>query len=143
MSKKPVQKEDPSEKESWEEVDLLELREFGYIQEANRQFFHLIGLALGVKVHLGDDGKPDPEKDPELVIFDFRNDPEGVMFGIPLDADKGQRVYDEFARRSMQRRKLFKEGRTTQPLDRVVKPAEIKRLRRDLKGGKNTIISRG
>jgi hypothetical protein len=53
-------------------MDLTEFREEGYLQEVNRRFFHPLGLALGVSVR--------PVEEPRLVVFDSRDDPEGVYF---------------------------------------------------------------
>lgn len=44
-------------------------RDEGYLQEANRQFFHPLGLALEL----------DP-KTSTLKIWDYRDDPEGITF---------------------------------------------------------------
>ncbi len=56
-------------------LDTQEFRDEGYLQEANRRFFHPLGLALevvtdetGRAVRLGG-------------IWDERSDPEGVMYG--------------------------------------------------------------
>lgn len=70
-------------------MDIKEFREFGFLQEANRQFFHPLGLALEIVIE--DDGT-------ERLggIWDYRDDPEGVYFGEPPDGDKAVRVYDLF-----------------------------------------------
>lgn len=49
------------------------MRDDGYLQEANRQFFHPLGLALAVTV--ADDGETGT-----LSILDARDDPEGFSF---------------------------------------------------------------
>ncbi len=57
-------------------------REFqrrGYLQEVNRCFLHPLGLAMGVKLH-----NDDPTKD-EYQVLDARDDPEGFVFGGPVD----------------------------------------------------------
>ncbi len=55
-------------------MDIKEFREKGFLHEANRQFFHPIGLAL--QVGLLEDGS-------EVLggIWDYRDDPEGMFFG--------------------------------------------------------------
>lgn len=65
-------------------MSIAEFREFGFLQEVNRQFFHPLGLALEVVVD--DDGG-------EVLggIWDYRDDPEGVKFA-EIDLDKLQRV---------------------------------------------------
>ena len=54
-------------------MDLKEFVEFGFLQEANRQFFHPLGLALEVQM--------DDEDNYTLYsIWDYRDDPEGIYF---------------------------------------------------------------
>jgi len=55
-------------------IDIKEFRETGFLQEANRQFFHPHGLALEIVVAA--DGT-------ERLggVWDYRDDPEGVVFG--------------------------------------------------------------
>jgi len=68
-------------------MDLDEFIMMGFLHEANRQFFHPLGLALevlhdenGRAVALGG-------------IWDYRDDPEGMFFGEDnLNADKARRV---------------------------------------------------
>lgn len=52
-----------------------EVRDHGYLQEANRRFFHPLGLALAVVLH--GDGEPGGD---ELLLVDCRDDMEGVVF---------------------------------------------------------------
>lgn len=55
-------------------IDISEFREKGYLQEANRRFFHPLGLAL--EVVIDDNGT-------RLGgVWDYRKDPEGIFFGI-------------------------------------------------------------
>lgn len=65
-------------------------REFGLLQEVNRQFFHPLGLAL--EVHVNDDLPC------EIItsLWDYRDDPEGMIFGGELEPyrEKAQRVAD-------------------------------------------------
>lgn len=54
------------------------LRDSGILMEVNRQFFHPIGLALAIVI-------PEPDestvrKDVQLVIMDYTDDPEGLIF---------------------------------------------------------------
>lgn len=82
-------------------IDIKEFRELGFLQEANRLFFHPLGLALEVvqeedgTEHLGG-------------IWDFREDPEGMMFseGV-IDPKKTRHVAEEFSRHVQERIKLF------------------------------------
>lgn len=53
-----------------------EFRELGYLQEANRRFFHPLGLAIAIVLD---------EQTKEVKAFeiqDHRDDPEGMYFGI-------------------------------------------------------------
>jgi len=56
-------------------MDIKEFREFGFLQEANRLFFHPLGLALEIMI--------DDETGEECLggIWDYRDDPEGMAFG--------------------------------------------------------------
>ena len=55
-------------------MDLDEFRKEGYLLEANRRFFHPLGLALFI-VYDTDTGQP-----LRLGVYDWRHDPEGCMF---------------------------------------------------------------
>jgi hypothetical protein len=56
-------------------MDIKEFREEGYLQEANRRFFHPLGLAL--ETYKDRDGK-----ESIAGIWDYRDDPEGIIFNI-------------------------------------------------------------
>jgi hypothetical protein len=90
-------------------IDIKEFREFGYLQELNRQFLHPLGLALEVVV--------DDETGEESLggIWDYRDDPEGIVFGEPLDGNKTIAVESEKFRHREARESLM--GGTIQPLD--------------------------
>jgi len=62
-------------------ADIKELREMGFLHEVNRSFFHPLGLALEVVI--------DEETGKESLggIWDYRNDPEGILFD-KLDKEK-------------------------------------------------------
>lgn len=66
-----------------------EFQEFGFLQEANRQFFHPLGLALAVDVG----GELDEEGYFKVQVWDGREDPEGWFF-LPeeIDLEKIHRV---------------------------------------------------
>lgn len=84
-------------------IDIEEFREIGFLQEANRQFFHPLGLALEVQVD--DDGNWSLGG-----IWDYRDDPEGVLF-VDLtseeDIDRAVRVSRELAEHREARMELF------------------------------------
>ena len=68
-------------------IDIKEFKEHGYLQEANRLFFHPIGLALTISV--GEDGSM------KLCgIQDCRDDPEGMVFG-DYDEEKADTILEE------------------------------------------------
>lgn len=55
-------------------LDITEFREMGLLAEVNRQFFHPLGLALEViKI---EDGSWTLSG-----IWDYRDDPEGILYG--------------------------------------------------------------
>lgn len=60
--------------EKIKKIDIKEFRELGFLQEANRLFFHPLGLALEVNVN--DDGTEELSG-----VWDYREDPEGILFG--------------------------------------------------------------
>lgn len=66
----------------------------GYLLEANRQFFHPLGLALAVE----DNGN--------LLIFDDRDYPEGNIFGTsPVMHQQMLESYERFRAIEKQRKK--------------------------------------
>lgn len=89
-------------------IDISEFREFGYLQEVNRQFLHPLGLAL--EIMIGDDGA-------ETLggVWDYREDPEGMNYspGV-IDADKATRVEAERVARAEERQRAL--GYVVQPV---------------------------
>ena len=61
-------------------LDPETFRNEGYLQEANRLFFHPLGLALEVNTETG-----------VIKVWDYRDDPEGIRFE-ELDRRKSDRV---------------------------------------------------
>lgn len=92
-------------------IDIREFRELGYLQEANRQFFHPLGLALEVQV-------PETSRGKETLggVWDYRDDPEGVYYaeGYGLDPEKAARVLTQVQR--MYPRRIEALGFWIQPL---------------------------
>lgn len=85
-----------------------ELRESGLLQEANRRFFHPLGLALAVEIGGDHDGR--------LRVLDDRDDPEGFYFdGDALDGfvARAGAVAAEWRRRAAPRRAAL--GYVVQP----------------------------
>ena len=112
-------------------MDAREFRDAGFLQEANRLFFHPLGLALEVVVD--DDGT-----ERFSGVWDYRDDPEGVIFAEGMiDPDKAARVRDEVKRHVVARVRRF--GDMVQPVDAdepslpsCVLPLVTKSLREDL-----------
>lgn len=91
-------------------IDIAEFQRLGFLQEANRQFFHPHGLALEVLYH--EDGSVTLGG-----IWDYRDDPEGIIFD-PVTAEmreKRDRVAAEHERHREARLRLL--SGTIQPLD--------------------------
>lgn len=119
-------------------MDLAEFRAIGLLQEVNRLFFHPMGLALEmiVETEACECGAPRAStihrvESPDPVIagaahefklqgptfggvWDYRDDPEGMAFGDPIDAEKAARVKAEFDRHVEERTRLFGD-----PIQRV------------------------
>lgn len=67
-------------------MDIKEFRDGGFLQEANRMFFHPLGLALEVVI----DGAG---KEVLGNIWDFRDDSEGLLYGdYVIDKNKAIQV---------------------------------------------------
>lgn len=84
-------------------MDLTEFQRKGFLQEANRQFFHPLGLALALS-RPGDDGER------ILGVWDHRDDPEGIVFTDLTDdvsAVKAGLVEVEFTRHAEARTNLL------------------------------------
>lgn len=92
-----------------------EFRDEGFLQEANRKFFHPLGLALAVFTD------SDVEGGEFLVeVWDYRDDPEGVFFveGV-LSPDKAANVSKLEKSKIALRSKLLPSGGNIQSLYEV------------------------
>ncbi len=90
-------------------LDMAEFRNLGLLQEANRQFFHPLGLAL--------EWTDGDEETPARITsaWDYRDDPEGMIFAEgQLDPAKAKLVADERARHVAAREALL--GHVIQPI---------------------------
>jgi len=96
-------------------MDLNEFVDFGYLQELNRQFLHPLGLAL--EVIQEDDGSISGFGG----VWDYRDDPEGMIFGEEMMdegfTEKFMRVDREWTRMGINRKESL--GYMVQPM-RVV-----------------------
>lgn len=99
-------------------IDLKEFVEKGYLQEANRLFFHPLGLSLAITI--------DESGDSVGIqgILDCRDDPEGVLFGpsfTPEQANmresKAETIKAEMAKRLKYRTDNL--GFDVQPVERL------------------------
>jgi hypothetical protein len=117
------------------ELDLQEFIDFGYLQEANRQYFHVLGLALAVK--FDDEGEP-----VGMLIYDAREDLEGVMFGEKPDREKAEQVFAEFTKRVVHRKRIMK-GHPRQPLDMAIGRLEIDQYKKQIAPRNDVIGSDG
>lgn len=80
-------------------IDVKEFKEV-YLQEANRLFFHPLGLALSVEVN----------SDGEVIgfgpVLDSREDPEGYCF-TTIDQNKVKEIQKRFEQFKDKRTELF------------------------------------
>lgn len=90
-------------------MDITEFRDAGYLQEVNRQFLHPLGLALELARDVDDDTG---EKGPWRIsgVWDYRDDPEGMMYdpavlSSPDGQAKAERVRAERAEKAVVRAK--------------------------------------
>lgn len=94
-------------------MDIKEFYRLGFLQEANRLFFHPRGLALSVNI---DDETGEMTLD---GIWDYRDDPEGLVFADTTDpsfSEKARRVAQEHDRHVSARIRLFNSGDSIQRL---------------------------
>lgn len=103
-------------------LNLKVFRDEGFLLEANRLFFHPLGLALGVYYDENDIENTkgiDPEKDEPkgLVIYDSRDDPEGTAY-YSLADDGDQEKYDNVTKLREEKAniRLEKFGWVIQPM---------------------------
>ena len=90
------------------DINWMDLNEFvneGFLQEVNRQFFHPLGLALAVSYS---DGKAVGL----AGLWDYRDDPEGMIFGEELAKsktfnEKASRVKEMFESKRAVREEKF------------------------------------
>lgn len=103
-------------------IDIKDFVEEGYLHEVNRQFLHPLGLALAVDI--------DDENETHSLsgIWDYRDDPEGMLFGDEvLDPGKAELVLEKQAQASAYRWK--KLGYNIQPVTGPGDPAEAPMIR--------------
>lgn len=90
-------------------MDISEFRRNGYLQEANRLFFHPLGLALEVQID-------DYGNESLGGIWDYRDDPEGILYHADeLSSDKAEWVAEELERHEDERERLM--GDIIQPIN--------------------------
>lgn len=92
-------------------MSIEEFREHGYLQEANRLFFHPLGLALTVNL---DEETGEWSLD---GVDDYRDDPEGYLFkdlSEEVDERKAENVLTQYERIAPERRRRY--GWVIQPI---------------------------
>jgi len=87
-------------------IDPREFQNLGFLQEANRLFFHPLGLALEVVVY-------DDDSVRFGGVWDYRDDPEGMAYkpeylSTPEAMQKALNVEAERARHIQARQTLFR-----------------------------------
>jgi len=90
-------------------IDIEEFRNFGFLQEVNRQFFHPLGLALEV----------DLTKNIIVGIWDCRDDPEGIYYNDLTKESSIQKALNV---------KKFKEEKDKSRMERlgyIIQPIDI------------------
>ena len=82
-------------------MDIKEFRDIGLLQELNRMFLHPLGLALEVTV--------DDRGNHALGgIWDYRDDPEGMLFGdSDIDAQKADEIAQFIAKKHRERQSVL------------------------------------
>ena len=110
-------------------LDLETFREFGFLQEANRQFFHPLGLALEVKMHTGLRAKLRKIRGKSIYelsgIWDYRDDPEGIFFADFSDEDHDRAGQVEALKDSKASTRIEMCGDVIQPLDVIPEMDDI------------------
>lgn len=93
-----------------------EFRELGYLQELNRRWLHPLGLALEVVT----------DEDGQVTgfgqVWDYRDDPEGMVFAQPLDEKAAARIERE--RMNLAKTRWERLGFVTQPISGDVPPGD-------------------
>jgi hypothetical protein len=91
-------------------MSVKEFRELGLLQEVNRQFLHPLGLAL--EVYVSDDGE-----ESFGGVWDYRDDPEGMVFGQIKHPEAEGRVEKYRDSHAEARKAMFGQDTIVQPLD--------------------------
>jgi hypothetical protein len=89
-------------------MDIKEFVEKGFLQEANRNFFHLLGLALEVSI--------DEETEEYSIsgVWDYREDKGGNIYAHGLNEEKAD--YVKKLREEKEKERLELYGSIIEPL---------------------------
>jgi hypothetical protein len=93
-------------------IDIKEFRELGYLFEANRQFFHPLGLALEINID-------DKGNETLSGVWDYRDDPEGMLYDDKLMSSDAAKTKFEFVNTQFEEKakyRLEKFGFDVQPI---------------------------
>jgi hypothetical protein len=88
-------------------MSIKEFREAGYLQEINRLVLHPCGLALEVTLETDDEGKMTDANSCIMRVWDYRNDPEGIIFARNPTKEKAMNVVSERKKHYPERYDLF------------------------------------
>jgi hypothetical protein len=91
-------------------MNVKEFHEMGLLAEVNRTFFHPLGLALEIVV--SDDGTEKLGR-----IWDYRDDPEGMLFGNPYPEEKIKKAQEFIKAKHEQRIKTLGFIYQDKPID--------------------------
>jgi hypothetical protein len=73
-------------------IDVADFRAQGYLQELNRRFLHPLGLSMSIEV--AEDGA-----ETLAGIWDYREDPEGILYAGGADRTKFENIEREWSKR--------------------------------------------
>lgn len=108
MDLKNFVKENEEKNTEPKRIDIAEFRKLGFLQEANRMFFHPLGLALEVSIN--EDGT-------ETLggIWDYRDDDEGIYYSASrINEEKAEYVNSLLQSKKDKRVEMF--GSIIQPI---------------------------
>jgi hypothetical protein len=93
-------------------IDIKEFREKGYLFEANRKFFHPLGLAL--EINIDEDGNESLGG-----VWDYRDDPEGMLYNDSIMSSEAAKTKFDFVATQFEEKakyRLEKYGFAIQPI---------------------------
>lgn len=96
-------------------MNLNDFRRLGFLQEANRQFFHPLGLALGIRY-----SETEPIEPTGMFVYDWSDDPEGALFNsLNEDGDLERAQYVDYLYKEKAKVRLDRFDFVVQPIGHV------------------------